>query len=190
MRSAAVHALVATCPRVHVYGFLLVDMSSSVRFEVFTNRVREALRLIEAHDPMVLARMQRYLKRIGIYTGGGEHYDEMLNACIIDSRSLETYSSPELAAALVHEATHARLSRAGIATSDDNQARIERVCTEAAASFVEKVPETEALANRLRTSLSRPWWTKSDLRNRKLEQLRANGVPRWLIALYGRFILK
>ncbi|MGH7615421.1 MAG: hypothetical protein ACREMW_15430, partial [Gemmatimonadales bacterium] len=98
-------------------------------------KVSGALDLIEKYDPRRLARMRRDLRGFALIGGGGEFYHHGINAYVMDLASMRARSIPDLAATMVHEATHARLMRAGIKPKKSNQERIERICTEAEASF-------------------------------------------------------
>ncbi|MGY4307570.1 hypothetical protein ACVIJ6_004813 [Bradyrhizobium sp. USDA 4369] len=76
-------------------------------------RVVQALQLIRERDPINHARITRQLKRIWIdvIASGRAHYDQALEACVIDRRYLspDTTTIEQIASTIVHEATHARL---------------------------------------------------------------------------------
>ena len=167
LRSVLLRMLAYTCPRRQVRGFQLVDLCASGSLELFARKVSEALELIETHDPVRFARIRRDLKRFALIAGGGEFYHHGLNAYVMDVGSMKTRSVSELAATIVHEATHARLVRAGFSATDSDRERIEHICTEAEAGFAEKLPN-DALGSRRR------------------DQLRASVVPRWLIDVYRK----
>jgi hypothetical protein len=82
-------------------------------------RVDEALQLIKCHDTLNYSRVTRYLDRIwvNLIPSARAHYDPSLNACIIDERYLlpETMPIAKIASTIVHEATHARLDKLGVA---------------------------------------------------------------------------
>lgn len=189
LRSALLRFLVLTCPRRQVKGFEVVDLCGSGELEFLCTKVREALQLIETHDPTRFARLRRDLKRFALIAGGGEFYHHGLRAYVMDVPNMKTRSVPELAITVVHEGTHARLALAGISTKRGNVERIEHICTEAAASFAEKIPGGQSLATHLRAQLSTRWWAHDAMRARRLEQLRASGLPDWILGLYRRLIV-
>lgn len=179
-----------THPRATVRGFEVVDLGSSESFELFRKKVSDALQLIEKYEPARFVRISRDLKRLALIVAGGEFYHRGLNAYFADAPTMRARSVDELAAAIVHEATHARLARRGISTTANNQSRIEGICTEAAASFADRLPNGADLAEHLRRTLSTPWWTERAVRERKVEQLKASGVPRILVKASRRLFMR
>src|SRR4029077_15279567 len=153
-RSALLRLLARTCPHKQVRGFEVVDLGASGSLEFFAKKVSDALQLIETHDPPRFARLQRDMKRFALIPGGGEFYHHGLGAYVMDLGSAEARSVSELAATMVHEATHARLARAGFFPSEAEKERIERICTEAEAAFAEKLPDAPGLAENVRAKLS------------------------------------
>jgi len=81
-------------------------------------RVEDALQLIKLHAPLHYSRVVRQLERIWVrveHTASACYYRSM-GACVLDERYVlrETTAVDEIAASIVHEATHARLERRGI----------------------------------------------------------------------------
>ena len=189
-RSALLRLLALTCPRKQVRGFEVVDLGASGSLEFFTRKVSDALQLIETHDPPRFARIRRDMKRFALIPGGGEFYHHGLNAYVMDVGSAQTRSVSELAATIVHEATHARLMRAGFFPTEAEKEEVERICTEAEASFAEKLPDAPGLAEKARAKLSTRWWTAEAMRSRRMEQFRASGMPKWLLGLFAKFVLR
>jgi len=187
LRALLLRVLAWTCPRREERGFQFIDLGASGLLESLANRSLEALSLIETYDPRRFARLKRDLKRFALIDGGGEFYHHGLGAYVMDAGNMQARSIPELAAAIVHEATHARLARFGfVGAKVAERDRLERICTEAEAQFAARLPGGEALAKDIRAKLATRWWTNDALHSRRLEQLRASGLPAWLIAIYRR----
>lgn len=173
-------------PRTRVLGVELVDLSGSESTSIFFHKVGAALQLILHYDARRLRIVQRDLRGIVLIAGGGEFYHQGLKAYVMDVPNLQVRTISQLALAIVHEATHARLDRAGIKYSTRLRARIERVCCAAELAMAGKLPDAKDLIDRIHRKLVTPWWTGDAMRERRLNQLRAHGVPQWLIRLYER----
>jgi hypothetical protein len=106
--------------------------------------IEGALLLIKQHSPVHYARIVRDLERIWIYLlrGGMAEYQDSLSACVLDRRYVEDWTTTEedIALAIVHEATHARLARCGIAYTEDRRARIEAVCVRRELALAARLP--------------------------------------------------
>src|SRR5687767_10756012 len=91
-------------------------------------RVERALLLVKQHSPLHYSRIISNLERIWIFLlpGGLAAYNHSLKACVLDERFVadSATSAEEIASAIVHEATHARLERCGIEYNEDRRARI------------------------------------------------------------------
>jgi hypothetical protein len=107
-------------------------------------RVEEGLQLIRQHDPIRYRRVIRDLERIWITLLPGPlgHYRQELKLCALDERYVVAEdTTPELVASvIVHEATHARLSRCGIGYDEPIQGRVEAVCFRRELAFADKLP--------------------------------------------------
>jgi hypothetical protein len=119
-------------------------------------------------------------------------YHVPLNACELDVRFVlrETTTLQEIAAAIVHEATHARLERGGISYDEKRRSRIEMVCLRRELDLLTKLPNGEPL--REQTAATLEWcagnndffsnvnlWQRS--RQGMVEALRHLGTPEWII---------
>lgn len=186
IRTAGLHALRLTAPRRRVSGVELVDLTASAAGPLFFERVTEALTLLQQRAPAVFAGVRRRLKRIALLAGGGEFYHGGLRAYVVDLPTLKRRSVPELALAIVHEATHARLERWGIGYEPSKRARIERTCVRAELALAEKLPDNQLIISRIGEKLSTSWWTEDSLHLRRIEQLRVHGAPAWMTRLYDR----
>jgi hypothetical protein len=100
--------------------------------EASLRRVEDALRLIETYDPRRYRRFLRDLERIWVVptAGGIAHFDRSIWACALDPRFIlsEMTASGDIAEAIVHEATHARLWRCGFRYSEEVRSRVEAIC--------------------------------------------------------------
>ncbi len=146
--------------------------------EVFV-RVKEALRLIVRYGPRFHARLRRDVKRLLFNDMRGANYIAGLQTCRVGV----DYPPLELAMMIVHEATHARLSKAGFKYVVRCRERIERMCVEAEITFAERVPGSEAAISRVRGMLATQWWTSEHIMDARVKELAERGVPTWLVTI-------
>jgi len=156
-------------------------------------RVQEALGLIQTCDRQRYDRILRDLERVWVVPvpGALASFDWRLNACKLNERFvLDDATSTELiAAAIVHEATHARLWRRGIAYDEAARHRIEGVCIRRELAFAAKLPNGEQVRQSAQAATSLPpaYFSDAAMRARHstdcAEGLRALGAPNWLIRL-------
>ena len=175
-------------PQTKIEGVLLIDATGSSMSEE-SNVVEGALRLIAQADPARFARLRRDLGRILLASQGGPEYLHIARACILNASEVRRQSPERVAMTLVHEATHARLSRAGFANAWALRHRIERLCVNEEIAFAQLVPGTESLIKEAQRALDVPWYTEHQLFERKIAQLRSLGRPEWMLRLY-RFVLE
>ena len=160
------------------------------------SRLEQALQLIKAHDPRRYRRLLRDLERVWVrlLVEGLGSFNQALSACQLDERFLlaETTSPEEVAAAIVHEATHARLMRCGIGYREDLRARVEAVCSRRELAFAARLPNSGTVRQQAELRLANippEYWTNQSFADRfypsSADALRYLGVPNWLI----RFIL-
>jgi hypothetical protein len=113
-------------------------------FELILRRVEEALGLIRRYDQLRYNRLICDLERIWVrlIPYGIGNFNKTTNTCELDKRFvLATSSSTEqIASVIVHEATHARLARTGIAYAEDLRARVEVLCLSQELAFAAKLP--------------------------------------------------
>ena len=152
------------------------------------NRLTDALKLLEEIDPNHYRRLLRNRCRILVLDGAYAHYLCSVNVIVLGPSLILEESVEELAATLVHEATHARIHQ-WARYSPRTQRRIERLCLEQELVFFERL----AAAGRARTMVSYlrrrhrrlenlvP--TRAERLSRLDAHLRANAVPRWARAI-------
>ena len=162
--------------------------------EPVLQRLRAALGLIKAYDPVRYRRLTRDLKRVwalAVYhlpTGG---FDHRLTACKLNARFvLAETTTPELiASSIVHESTHARLWGCGIGYEEEIRPRVEAICVRRELAFSTKLPDGQQVREWAEYSLAsycnHETLSKSTLAKRYddwgVEELRRLGVPDWLV---------
>ncbi|NEW98521.1 hypothetical protein [Rhodopseudomonas sp. BR0G17] len=167
--------------------------------ELFDEAER-ALNLIKKHSPLDHARIVRELDRIWVNLSfhGLAEYVHSLKACVLDERFLAdpVTTTEQIASTIVHEATHARIERYGIAYEEDRRARIEAICFRRELAFIARLPDQDKLRDEIEKTLS--WYANSDefsdcrLEARYVsggvEALAHLGMPNWLIraVIFGR----
>lgn len=107
----------------------------SVRAQVARDQEREALRrltdalnLVRTIDPRRFERLRRDLSYVVLRPTGGACYWVLSNACVLDLSDVLTRPASTTALMIVHEATHARLARAGMLPTARRRRRIEKRC--------------------------------------------------------------
>ena len=112
--------------------------------EACTAKISAAMDLIRNRQPYRYSRIRRDVGRIWVWgTIGfaGQWIDE-LRLCQLNEQyvlSLHT-STEDLAATIIHEATHARLRRCGIGYDEPIRGRVERLCAKAEIQFAKCLP--------------------------------------------------
>ncbi len=154
------------------------------------DKVCDAVRLIDQYNPARFARLKRDLRGLWITETGGNHaeYHYWAQLCVLDRSHLlkQEVSAVHVASIIVHEATHARLFRAGFGYEPEMRVRIERVCFKAEIAFASRLPDGQALIEQAHAQLqSDPVvWTREAFHDRAVTKLRELRAPKWLIRLY------
>jgi hypothetical protein len=98
-----------------------------------------------------------------------------------------------VAMTIVHETMHARLHRRGITVTDDNRARIERVCIRAERAFAERalaggVSDADAGIRDADRRLAWPpqVYSRTAWLSRQILAAIEVGIPRWILRLFAR----
>jgi hypothetical protein len=165
------------------------------------HRVEDALRLIKHHDPLHYSRVIHNLERVWVQLmpSARARYDESLGACILDERFvlLETTTLEEIACAIVHETTHARLERWGIGYDEKARSRIEAVCLRRELNFIASLPDGQLSRERIARTLewcagNNDYFSNANFEQRdhegNVETLRYLGTPDWLIGFIFRVL--
>jgi hypothetical protein len=151
-------------------------------------RVEKALGLIKTYDRRRYDRLCRDLERVwvGVVPGGLACFHSYLWICELDRRFVldEATSAEVIAAAIVHEATHARLWRAGISYDEERRQRVEEVCFRRELAFAAKLPNGRQVCEDAEAKLlgyPASYWTDAAFTERSLDEhseaLRNLGVP-------------
>jgi hypothetical protein len=152
----------------------------------------EALALLAATAPRRLRRLRGDVARLLVEPWSGTAgYSHRSRAILFDPAHLRAASPVWVAAALVHEATHARLSNRGVRPTARNLARVERRCCAEQVDFLRRLPP-ECAAEAARSvawieqclAAPEPWygpraWALRPLApatRRRVEEDRARGV--------------
>jgi hypothetical protein len=112
-------------------------------------RIRAAIRLIEQYAPYGVRYVERYTNRIfciGIgRSGAAGAFQPLLDVCLLDPRYVldSNVADVDIASAIVHEATHARIQRFGIRWWKLEQVRVEQLCIRAQLRLLKEIPGTE-----------------------------------------------
>jgi hypothetical protein len=120
--------------------------------------IDQALDLIKRHDPIRYARLTRDLRRVVVCVlpNGTASFGRRLKVCNIDERFVTAHASqPEIvAAAIVHEATHARLMSCGIGYEEVLRSRVEAVCVRRERAFAARLPNGQLASEQAERSLT------------------------------------
>lgn len=168
-----------------IHGFEIANLSEVRHDTTLFGRIEEMLALIEGVEPHRTARMRRSFRRILVGPSGGAagSYWHFLDACVLSADHLLTCSPASSAMTLIHEATHARLHRAGVPYAPELRERIEAACLRAEIDFGRRIPDAGGLVAEAEAALATRWWECTNQRDRESGQLRALGMPRWLMRL-------
>ena len=170
--------------------------------EPILQRIEQALQLIKRNDHIRYDRLLRDLQRVWVLLlpSSAASFEYRIYTCEIDTRyCLSETTTPELlAAAIVHEATHARLWRRGIRYEEAQRPRIEEICLRREIAFAAKLPNGEAARDKAEQTLALcatgEYWTSAAFRERYIEGgvelLRYMGVPGWLALVFRWLLVK
>jgi hypothetical protein len=154
----------------------------------FFEKTRAALALIKLRDPRRLARMQRQMPRILLVPQGGEFFDPGVRTYVMDRQVMRSRSPEEVALAIVHESTHARLRRLSLRPYPGDPARIEALCVREEVAFAELLPDADRLVEYARDKLQRPWWGEQQRTERYEHYMTGIGVPKWIVSIRRRLL--
>lgn len=164
-------------------GYDVMSIGSAGDRDILIQRLDAGLDLIQHFDPRRFSGIQRHLHRFVFVPGGGDHYSPVLQAHMMDASRLRNATNTLTALSIIHEATHGRLHRRGIATCQANAERIERLCVGEQIAFAKRLPGGETIARQLSETLKQPWWGEAKTQKRILTRLELAGWPKWLIWL-------
>jgi len=150
-------------------------VGSETEAERVLPRVEAALGLIKTHDRQRYDRIVADLDRVWVrlLTTYVAQFSPSWSACFLDERFVlgDTTDAAHIAAAIVHEATHARLWRCGFGYDEEVRQRVEAVCVRREVAFANKLPDGERIravaAEAL--ALSPTYWTSVAAQERHYE---------------------
>lgn len=172
--------------RSRVYGIPVYAETDDSFQALYFAKVYRALELIERFDSRRLSRIRRDLRRVVVTEHDGPHYDEILGMCVLSWHGIHRQSAEQVALTIVHEATHGRISRAGIPYQKELRARIEAACVAQEVAFARRLPHGQVLAADAQWKLQTPWWTPEQLVERNLTRISREGAPDWMLRLLRR----
>ena len=160
-------------------------------------KLANALGLIQMYDPSRLALIKRDVSLIWVFEARLNHavWNEKMKACILDRTYVlsEEASSVLIASTIVHEATHARLSRRRIGYDQAIRKRVEDICHKATVRFAKKLPDGSIILERAKCYLNLPsnFYSSEAREDRELVWLReTDALPKWLVRLIERRVEK
>lgn len=154
--------------------------------------IESAMKLIADISPICYARIRRDFR--GILVCGVEgvrahnaRWNRAVGMCELDTDYMcSADATPaDVAATIIHEATHARLLRAGIDFEEERRARVERACFRAEIRFAKRLPDGQPIIDAVKRNMQREqsFWTDDAFLQRDAGTLIKLGCPRWVVQL-------
>ena len=178
--------------RREVHGILVSAFTDKAQRDTALERVAAAVELIHRYHPGGFRRVQRGVKRILIswLPGTRGEYQSEGGLCVLNDEHVcapET-SVARIASTVVHEATHARLIRAGVPYEESLRPRIERICFRAQRAFGLRLPDGADVVDAADRQLARTDdFASSDAQwHRLLDSGRKIGFPGWALTWFDR----
>jgi len=135
----------------------VINTHPEIETEQVVRRLAGALRLIEEYRPRAVHRLRRDLAGFQIrrFPCRGAYFRDT-KICLVELTfvGFGRHSVAEIAATIVHEGTHARLSRLGLAARPGQLSREERICRRAELEFGLALPDGAVVVERARQSLA------------------------------------
>jgi hypothetical protein len=173
----------------HVRGLPVADFAPSGTFESACPKVGDALELIDYYDPCRSRRLRREFKYVILARtriSAVAEYWHSLRACVLDVDFVTANTSAVVATLIVHEATHARLHRAGVRS---DRYRIEHCCVSQEIAFAERLPEpgrSALVAWAQAKRVDSDFWSETAFLTRARERLLTTRAPAWMVRLFGK----
>lgn len=172
--------LIALSKRRKLHGHEVCVAGSAMEADEVFASVDAALHLIKRYDPALNEQIRSDVQRLLLTEASGGHYLESIRTCRIGIGYAKRRSPLELAMMIIHEATHARLAKAGLRYRGRQREQIERQCVDAEIGFAKRVPGSEEVITRTRRLLESRWWEAQPSSEDTIAELRMRGVPLWL----------
>jgi hypothetical protein len=158
-------------------GFVICDVRDIDEIGMRAQRVADALSLIAAVDERRLERMRRLANRIIIVPtlGTDGEYWHRHRVLVLCEAHAENAPLEHIAMTLVHEATHARLRKAGIGYDARIRHRVERACIGEELAFARRLPNPETWVELAGAKRVDPeYWS-----DEQAQQRRVRALPFW-----------
>ena len=167
---------------------VLFDVKS-VEAEVKTS-VGAALDIIQKVDARRFARIHHDVARFLVADAPTAGYWLLSNTCLIPVSQIGGGNTVKLALTIVYGGACARISRAGIRSNPDAQARIARRCTMEQITFLCAMRDAgydgvEPWIARYQQRLTMVWWTEQQSFVRMDAKLQRDGAPSWIVWLHA-----
>lgn len=142
---------------VHGFPVRILNTRPDIDTEQVVARLTAAIDLIAAHAPRRYRRLRTDVAGFVVerFPCRGAFFPET-GECLVELTFTVNpgHGLPEIAASIVHEATHARVARRCGVLPPDRRAREERLCRRAELEFGRKVPDGAIVVQRAEASLS------------------------------------
>lgn len=156
VRLLALRLMLAQSPQTVARGMTIVDITASEDSALLLKRIADALHVFAALDARRWRRATQDLSRIVLtHARAAAKYVPSASACFVDVAYTRCQTPEVIASAIVHEATHARLWKAGIRYESWRRARIERRCIREELAFLACTRDTQGLIEVLQARLRR-----------------------------------
>jgi hypothetical protein len=165
-------------------GFRIVINLNSREDDQLQTRVRGSLDVIAQYDSRLYCRMRKENMAILVTEGIDAEYWPFSNTIVLGERFVVQYPVDQVAAAMVHEAVHARLFRSGIPLSGKWRTRVERSCINQEIIFAQRIPSLDYLVDHLQRSLESQWWTGQTKLDTERQALKELGAPSWILRFH------
>jgi len=158
------------------------------------SKIDQALNLISETDPRRYLQIRRDVKKIWVSPAPGccAQWMDELQICILDRDYFcqADVLPPEVALAIVHESTHARLDRLKIQYTEDIRERVERVCIKSEIAFAKRLPDGQKFVDIAESRLQIPksYWTNAQFQQRDLDTLAELRKKTWLARILYPFV--
>jgi hypothetical protein len=142
---------------VHGLPVRIVNTRADIDTEQVVQRLAAALDLVARYAPRRYRRLRRDLVGFVVqrFACRGAYFPDSRECLVELTFSVNPrHELPEIAASIVHEATHARVARMCGTRPPDAHAREERLCRRAELEFGLAVPNGEVVTQRARASLA------------------------------------
>jgi hypothetical protein len=172
--------------RYYASGLRVAIATPTIKITSALERLEQAFAFIATIDPSARKRIDSYVRHIVVWPGsysaankwGGIH---------LSAEYLMIAREARLAATLVHETVHLRVTRLGVPYASSLRERIERLCIREEAAFLRKIPEGgEEFAKEVEEELQSQWWTDESHDKALDEAVEKGDLRRWAARLVRR----